>query len=69
MDRTGREVGGLATGAGHGDPRRESLPLGDPGTVLMNKDMKSGALGYGGEETRKPGPEFNQFGKRILKMR
>lgn len=69
MDRTGREEGGLATGAGPGDPRRESLPLRDPGTVLMNKDMKSGALGYGGEKTRRPGPEFNQFGKRILKMR
>lgn len=63
-----REEGGLASGTGHGDPRQESLPpLRDPGTVLRNKDMKSGALGYGGEKTRRPGPEFDQFGKRILK--
>lgn len=68
MDRTG-EGGGLATGTRHGDPEQEFLPLRDPETVLMNKDMKSGALGYGKEETRRPGPEFNRFGKRILKMR
>lgn len=61
--------GGLATGTGHGDPRQEFLPLQDPGTVQMNKDMKLGALRYSEGGTRKPGPEFNKFGKRVLKMR
>lgn len=64
----GREEERLATGTGHGDPKREFLPLRDPGTMLMNKD-KVGALGYGEEKTRRPCPEFSKFGKRILKMR
>lgn len=71
MDRTG--VGGLATGTGHRDPRQGFLTLQDPGTweilVLMSKDMNSGAFGYGEGGTRRPGPKFNKFGKRILKMR
>lgn len=45
------------------------LPLQDPGTVLMSRDVKSeGGLGIwqrGNREARSP--EFDKFGKRIIK--
>lgn len=70
-DRTGGlRAGGQAWETG---PQAGFLPLSDAAVVLMSKDMKSGAGGggrvwrRGNWETRSP--EFNKFGKRILKVR
>lgn len=65
---------GLAQTQERGDPPffplgSGVLPLQDPGTMLMSRDVKSeGGLGIwqrGNREARSP--EFDKFGKRIIK--